>query len=197
MREQRSSRLRISIPISSTASWSCPERSTCLAQPPRSSHLLCCSEFTFGGCQTPKIQCLPFFADEAHTCSGDDVCAKSSFLSLLSLAHKGWAQLSSFAAALITHNCSLLGWEIFVAYPCLLSCLSYVHQPSTPSPQRAGTDTQETLETGRNWKICSSVWSLVTPVFSEVQDFPWNFSPIFYLAWILLYVYVLYNSSLR
>ena len=57
--------------------------------------------------------------------SGGCVCARTSFLSHGTQGcgcHAGQteriAQLSSFAAALITHNCSLLGLEIFVAYPC-------------------------------------------------------------------------------
>jgi len=77
------------------------------------------------GYQIPKKSVPTIFTDEAHTGSGHCMCARTSFLSHYTEGcgchawqTKGIAQLSSFAAALITHNCSLLALEIFVAYPC-------------------------------------------------------------------------------
>lgn len=140
-REEHSSRQRISAPISSTTSWSCQKEGGCLAQSPHSSHLLFHNDFMW--LPDPQKSVPTIFADGAHMGLGGCVCTRTSFLSHCTQGcgccagqTKCVTQLSSFAAAFITHNCSLLVFRDFCGLPLLTFFpVLFLLAPSTPSPQ--------------------------------------------------------------
>lgn len=102
----------------------------------------CSTMMTSGGYQNLKNQ-RPLFLQMRLRWAQGTACVQGP--ASLPIAHKGCgchagqtecvAQLSSFAAALITHNCSLLGLEILWPNPVdLLACLMFlpVHPPLRP-----------------------------------------------------------------